>query len=319
MRVVRVFPRRTSMTPTDALSFVGDPPLPAWRPDADEVHVSVTFTWDLEEGRRLAEAWGEYYPVVRLGGPACDDHGDGFAAGVYVRRGVTFTSRGCPNRCPWCFVPEREGRLRVLPVVPGWIVQDNNLLATPRSHQERVYAMLKGQRRGARLSGGLEASRVDDWVAEQLRGLRIDRVFLAADTDGALPALRRAVDKLAFLGRRSNKLRCYVMIGYDGETLSQAEARLEAVWQAGCLPFAQLYRAPDREIVYSKEWRDLARTWMRPAAIRAKHSARNTMHLGARRSAAGTPCAFGASCSGGGVGGRAAAPRRAAGAAPRGD
>jgi len=160
--------------------------------------------------------------------------------------------------------------LRLLDIKPGWIVQDNNLLATPHSHQERVYAMLKAQRKGATFKGGLEAARVDDWVLEQLRELRINEVFLAADTKAALPALRRAVDKLAFLGRNSNKLRCYVMIGYD-ETIDQGQARLEAVWEAGCLPFAQLYRAPDQEIQYSKEWRDLARTWSRPAAIRAMH------------------------------------------------
>ena len=45
-RTIRVFPRQTAMTPTDELAFVGDPPLSLWRPSADEVHVSVTFTWD---------------------------------------------------------------------------------------------------------------------------------------------------------------------------------------------------------------------------------------------------------------------------------
>jgi len=267
-KIIRVFPRKTSMTPDDSMAFVGDPQL--WRPGADEVHVSVTFTWDIAEGKRLVEAWSQYYSTVRLGGPAFGDPGNGFAPGMYVKPGVTFTSRGCPNRCPWCFVPKREGRLRLLDIKPGWIVQDNNLLATPHSHQERVYAMLKAQRKGATFKGGLEAARVDDWVLEQLRELRINEVFLAADTKAALPALRRAVDKLAFLGRNSNKLRCYVMIGYD-ETIDQGQARLEAVWEAGCLPFAQLYRAPDQEIQYSKEWRDLARTWSRPAAIRAMH------------------------------------------------
>jgi hypothetical protein len=42
--VIRVFPRRTSLTPTDEYAFVGEPPM--LRPEADEVHVSCTFTWD---------------------------------------------------------------------------------------------------------------------------------------------------------------------------------------------------------------------------------------------------------------------------------
>ena len=68
MNIIRVFPRRTSYTPTDNMAFVGDPPL--FRPDADEVHVSVTFTWDKSEGERLADAWSQYYQNVKLGGVA---------------------------------------------------------------------------------------------------------------------------------------------------------------------------------------------------------------------------------------------------------
>ena len=33
MKIIRVFPRKTHMTPTDPYAFVGDPPL--WRPKAD--------------------------------------------------------------------------------------------------------------------------------------------------------------------------------------------------------------------------------------------------------------------------------------------
>ena len=64
--IIRVFPRRTSYTPTDKYAFIGDPPM--FRPDADEVHISCTFTWDKANAERLRDAWGQYYPVVTLGG-----------------------------------------------------------------------------------------------------------------------------------------------------------------------------------------------------------------------------------------------------------
>ena len=109
MKNIRVFPRRTSMTPTDELSFIGDPPL--FRSDADEVHISVTFTWDLKEGHRLRDAWANYYDVVKIGGPAINGElPDEFVPGMYVKHGVTITSRGCNRRCPWCLVPDREGK-----------------------------------------------------------------------------------------------------------------------------------------------------------------------------------------------------------------
>jgi len=250
------------------LAFVGDPPL--WRPYADEVHVSVTFTWDKREGKRLAYAWHRYYPQVKLGGPAITGSDGEFQPSLYVKPGITFTSRGCPRKCPWCLVPEWEGKTKLLQIKPGHIIQDNNILATPREHQGQVYEMLKEQRSGAVFSGGLDARLLDGWVAEQLKQLRISSVFLAADTDAALRPLEDAVKKLAFLGR--NKLRCYVLCAFNGESMDAAERRLRAVWDLGCLPFAMVYQPPDRYIRYSQARRHFARLWMRPAAIRAMNN-----------------------------------------------
>ena len=252
------------MTPRGPLVFVGDPPL--WRPKADEVHISVCFTWDIEEGRRLQGAWQQYYPIVRLGGPALGNPPNGFVPGMYVRHGVTFTTVGCNNGCPWCLVPGKEGRLREInDFAAGYIVQDNNLLQASRSHIRKVFAMLRP--RAAVFSGGFQSNLVDDWVAEEMRGLRISQLFLAADTEAALNPLAKAIKKLSFLPRR--KLRCYVLIAYDGETLEQAEARLRRVWELGAMPFAQLYQPPDHYVEYDCEWKRLARTWMRPAAMKA--------------------------------------------------
>lgn len=254
------------MTPSDLWAFVGDPPL--WRPEAEEVHVSVAFTWDVEEGLRLQEAWAQYYPVVRIGGPALTRPGE-FCPRMYVRQGVTITTRGCPNHCPWCLVPEREGGLRLLDIKPGWIVQDNNLLAAPRKHKREVFAMLRAQARCVSFPGGLEARRVDAWIAEEVRSLRIGQVFLAADEVASLRPLECALRRLSFLPRR--KLRVYTMIGYAGESLIDAEARMEAVWRMGAMPFAQLYRPADKRIDYGSEWKQLARAWSRPAAMVALH------------------------------------------------
>ena len=264
-RILRVFPRRTSMTPVDPLAFVGEPPL--FRPEVDEVHVSVTFTWDLEAGHRLRDAWAQYYPVVKIGGPAIDaDLPGAFTPGLYVKRGVTFTSRGCPHRCPWCVVPGREGGIRELEIKPGWVVQDNNLLATSRSHQERVFEMLRSQKRVISFPGGLDSRLLTDWAVQQLRTLKIGQVFFAADSDTGLENLEGVADRLSFLSR--HELRCYVLLAFDGQSCLEAVARLEAVWDMGFMPFAQLYRRDSgSRIRYTAEWRALARTWSRPAAM----------------------------------------------------
>jgi hypothetical protein len=269
MTTLRVFPRKTSLTPTDSLAFIGDPPL--FRPDADEVHISITFTWDIAEGYRLQKAWGQYYPVVRIGGPAFGNTRGDFIPGMYIRQGVTFTTRGCNNACRWCLVPQTEGKLiEIKDFAPGNIIQDNNLLQASKPHIERVFAMLRTQPKAAEFSGGIQASLVNDWFCEQLRTIRIRSLFLAADTSSALRPLEKALAKLDFLGRR--RLRVYSMVGLN-ESLDQAAERLETIWRLGGLPFAQLYQPTGKYITYSPDWKLLTRKWSRPALMFASHAA----------------------------------------------
>jgi hypothetical protein len=262
MRLIRVFPRRTNFTPQDDYAFVGEPPM--IRPEADEVHVDCTFTWDKPKAERLAQAWGQYYPV-KIGGCAYDDIANGFISGQYIKQGVTFTSRGCNNQCPWCLVPPREGKLRQIDIQEGNIIQDNNFLQCNKDHRDKVFEMLKTQH-SIEFGGGLDARLMMDEVADQLRSLKIKQIFLACDTDAGIKPLEKAI-KLLNINR--DKIRCYVLLAFNGEDISHAGERLRAVYEIGCLPFAQLYQPPDRLIKYDQTWRDLARTWSRPAAMKS--------------------------------------------------
>jgi hypothetical protein len=253
------------MTPDDDLAFVGDPPL--WRPEADAVEVSCTFTWDRAEARRLGEAWRQYYPLVTVGGPAFGSMAGEFVPGRYVQQGIVFTSRGCNHSCPWCLVPVREGKLQELKTIArGNVVQDNNFLQCSPAHRAEVYRMLAAQPRAAVFSGGLEAALITEAIAEELRGLRIKSVFLAADTTAGLRPLQKAIERLGLLGR--SRLFCYALIAFGQETIAQAEARLVRIWELGAIPFAQLYQPPEQFIEYDHQWKALARTWSRPAAIK---------------------------------------------------
>jgi hypothetical protein len=264
--VIRVFPRKTKWTPTDELAFVGEPPL--FRPNDRQIPVAVsaTFTWDIAEANRLQRSWRRFYNRVDIGGPAFDDPGGAFFPGRFVKQGVTITSRGCPKRCPWCFAWQREGQVRTLPIVPGYIVQDNNLLACPRRHVEAVFDMLSGQR-AAVFSGGIDASLFTDWHRELLETIRYDELWFACDTFTRLPVLERA--RRICDGISQEHLRCYVLIGFGDESIDAARGRLERVYELGFLPFAQLFRG-EKVVAYSEAWRKLARKWSRPAAYRKK-------------------------------------------------
>jgi len=261
----RVFVRRTSFTPDDDLAFIGEPPL--YRPDVDSVHVSCVFTWDKAEALRLRDSWARYYDNVQVGGPAFDDPGNEFVPGMYLKRGITITSRGCPKKCPWCFVPKREGALREYAFIPvGHIIQDNNLLACSRGHIEGVFEMLRWQNKAAKFSGGLDIDFLRPWHVDLLQTIKVKELWVACDTEAALKRLRRVAGLLSDFP--IEKKRCYVLIGHN-TSLDECEDRCGKVLAMGFLPFAQLYRSPDREINWTKEWKALQRKWSRPAIYRS--------------------------------------------------
>lgn len=265
MRILRVFPRRTKATPEDDLSFVGEPPQSCW--DADEVHVSCTFTWDKPEAERLAEVWGKRYSNVKLGGPAYNAAGGDFEPGKYLKPGYVITTRGCPNKCSFCFVPKREGDFRCLPVRDGWDVVDNNLLAAPIEHQERVFGMLKRQPARVRFTGGLEAGRITPWFVEKLAEIRLDILFLAFDREGQRRFVWEAARMLREAGFNKRKMACYVLVGEPGDTKEAAQERLMWVCDQGVTPFAMYFRGEDAEAKRPEEWREFVRLWCRPAGV----------------------------------------------------
>lgn len=266
--IIRVFPERNKWTPDDSLAFVGYPPL--FRPGTPDtpVHVSVTFTWHRKIAYDLAENWRIYYRNVLIGGPAFDDEGGPFVPGRYLKNGCTITSRGCPKRCGWCKVPFSEGALRELSdIQSGWIVQDNNILACSDHHLDKVFEMLRAQKRNIFFNGGLDKHYLKPRHRELFDSIPIGELWFACDQAKDFQALEKARELLDGIPMR--KLRCYTMIGYDEETLTEAERRIERVFELGFMPFSQLYQPPTFDMptkVYSRDWKLVNKKWSRPAA-----------------------------------------------------
>lgn len=263
--IARVFARRTNATPTDALAFYDEPGL--FVPDISEVHVSVTFTWDVRRAERLARAWERIAPVT-IGGPGTNMRGEEFTPGIYLKPGYVITSRGCPNKCWFCSVWRREGQeVRELPIRDGWNVLDDNLLACSERHVRAVFDMLGRQVQPIQFTGGLEAARLQHWHVELLRSIKLGQVFFAYDEEADFEPLNEAGKLLREAGYRhlDHRLRCYVLIGYPKDTLSEADLRLRRCADAGFLPMAMLWRTEqgERDITWSR----FQKYWARPASI----------------------------------------------------
>lgn len=282
MRLVRVFPRRTKATPDDELAYSPRPGrghLDAgpglFPPEADEVHISVTFTADKPKAEDLAEVWRHVAPV-KIGGVAYGDEGRGyFTPGKYIKHGYTFTSRGCPRRCWFCSVWKRRPKpVPIWPFAAGNNILDDNLLACPDWHVGAVFQMLALQKPGpVHFTGGLEALSLTDYHVGLLADLKPrPACFFAYDPGDPYETLESAARRMLAAGftRESHLLRCYVLIGYPNDSLKLAEFRLRDMRRLGFTPYAMLWEpeTPAAEKHRPKpEWRAFQRRWLRPAFI----------------------------------------------------
>jgi hypothetical protein len=260
--LARIFPRKTSASPDDALAFFDVPDPNLDYSHVTEVHVSVAFTYDILKAEELAKAW-EHIAPVKIGGPALKDPGDVFVPGRYLKHGYMITSRGCPNDCWFCDVHKREGGIRELPITQGHDLLDSNILACSLDHIKKVFKTLKSADHPVYLTGGLEAKILTYEHVCLLWELRPKRMFFAYDTPEDLEPLIRAGELLRFANFTRQHLRCYVLFGWPKDTLEDAQNRLVATWEAGFMPMAMLWKNKAGE--EDKKWKKLQRNWARPA------------------------------------------------------
>jgi hypothetical protein len=257
------------MTPSDPLAYFD---APGFFDEADEVHVSVTFTWDIARAEWLAGQWRHVAPV-KIGGPAFNQPGAAFVPGMYVGAGSVITSRGCPNKCWFCSVWRREPALKELSITQGWNVLDDNILACSEQHIRSVFAMLKEQRHPVEFTGGLEAKRLLPWHAELLAWLKPKQLFFAYDTPDDYEPLLHAAELMWKAGftPQSHKVRAYVLMGYPRDTQEAALSRLRQVAGLGIMPFPMLWR--DESGATTREWRKLQRENARAKIFYGKSAA----------------------------------------------
>ncbi|MDR2887687.1 MAG: hypothetical protein LBV26_06795 [Bacteroidales bacterium] len=263
MKIIRVFPRQTNATPTDEDVRINAPP--SLFDEADEVHISVAFTWDIPQAEFLYSQWSNAGFNTKMGGPAFNEKGGDFIPGMYLKKGYVITSRGCNNNCWFCSVPRREGNeLRELPITAGWNILDDNLLACSESHKSAVFEMLKRQAYRPQFTGGLEAKILTKKDAARLFELKPVTMFFAYDEPADYEPLIEAGKLLRQAGFKSSnhQARCYVLCGYRGDTFDKAERRMYQAWEAGFFPFAMLYR--DFKGEYKQDWKQFQRQWANP-------------------------------------------------------
>ena len=131
-----------------------------------------------------------------------------------------FLTRGCPNRCPWCVVPKKEGKIRPYMDVTQiadkqrrkLILMDNNILAAG------LFAYLQLDTIIARgyvidFNQGLDARLVDLTTARQLAHVRWlnQTIRFGCDTQAQITACEQAIQYLQRFGYHG-KVMLYTII-----------------------------------------------------------------------------------------------------------
>lgn len=269
--MIRAFPRKTQSSPTDNKAFFGGPHL--WKADHDDrdVKISVTFTYDKPKAEFLAKQWDAAGYHVSVGGPAYGDPGGEFIPGRFIKKGLVITSRGCNNKCWFCTVPQREGRIRELEIKDGYNLLDNNILQCSEKHIRGVFEMLNRQKQAAKFTGGLEAAILKDWHVDLIANLKPkpEILYFAYDTPDDMEPLIEAAKKMRAIGFNNQRVGCYVLMGYPKDTIDKANARLQRCVELDMMPFAMLYagQKPPRD----PDWRTLQRNHTKPAITRIIH------------------------------------------------
>ena len=170
-----------------------------------------------------------------------------------------FLTRGCPNHCPWCIVPKKEGKIRAHADVEEFarhkqvVLMDNNVLACDHGLDQ----IDKMARLGLRVdfNQGLDARRIDEAVARRLASLKWIRYLrLACDQQSQMPAVEQAVNRLRRAGLHA-EIFCYALI----KDVDEALERVEFLRSLGVSPFCQPYRDFENKIEPTREQRLFAR------------------------------------------------------------
>lgn len=223
----------------------------------DRVYSSKVFTWTPVEPRLPLETikggtgYGLFTDLTDEIEHTCPDYD------IYlhkplnrcrVKRNKTecslgFLTRGCPNHCQWCIVPQKEGNIRPHSDVDEFcrhrhiVLMDNNVL----SHDHGIAQIEKMARLNLRVdfTQGLDARLIDESIACRLADLGwFKPLRLACDQKSQMPVVEKAVRLLRAAGAKPQRYFCYVLV----TDVEDAHDRVQFLRSLGVDSFAQAYR-----------------------------------------------------------------------------
>lgn len=146
---------------------------------------------------------------------------------------IGYITRGCPNKCRWCVVPQKEGEIKpyrhwqqlVRADSKKLVLMDNNILSCEYGIAE--LESLIGSGYAIDLNQGMDARLVNDRIASILARLKwIKYIRFSCDQKAQINAIFNAAGLLEKYGVKPYRLFIYVLVTKDIEDAAYRVERL---------------------------------------------------------------------------------------------
>jgi len=238
-----------------------------WATKYDQIYSSKVFTFTQKDKLFGNVQYGGTGNDIKIKLPdeiehACPDYN------LYgLDYSLGFLTRGCPNKCPWCIVPEKEGGIKAHADIKEFlqhnkvVLMDNNILASEYGIQQ-IEKLIKLKVK-VDFNQGLDCRLIDDSVAKLLSKIKwLHPIRLACDTQSQMEPIQKAVRLLRWHNARPARYFVYCLI----KKVDEATERIKFLKGLYCEPFAQPYRDFKSNIEPSKELKRFAR-WVNHTAV----------------------------------------------------
>lgn len=149
---------------------------------------------------------------------------------------IGYITRGCPNKCPWCYVPLKEGGIKpyrhwkqlVRPDTDKLILMDNNILACEYGISELESLVGSGYK--IDLNQGMDARLVDERIADILARLKwIKYIRFSCDQKAQIEHIFKVAELLGKRGVKPYRLFIYVLVTKDIEDAAYRVEQLRKI------------------------------------------------------------------------------------------
>ncbi|MDE5854634.1 MAG: radical SAM protein [Ruminococcus sp.] len=188
---------------------------------------------------------------------------------------IGYITRGCPNKCRWCVVPEKEGGIKpyrtwqelVRPDSNKLVLMDNNILSCEYGIQQLESLIDSGYR--IDLNQGMDARLVDDRIAEILSRIKwIKYIRFSCDTTSQIRAIENAVSLLKKYGVKIYRIFIYLLVTSD---IDNAVERVEHLKKLGNITiYAQAERNERLGIIPNRLQLEFAQRYIYSGIFRKK-------------------------------------------------